>query len=92
LTTTFLGKQLLVAEGTVVNTLVTRQAIVVALMKAALDTKQIAGGTLRPAKLDASMEVHDCTVERSIQLFHARVLGLETLCVRFQPLIDMVNA
>jgi hypothetical protein len=29
-----------------VNTLVTRQAIVIALMRAALDTKQVAGGTL----------------------------------------------
>jgi hypothetical protein len=71
---------------------VTRQAIVVSLVKAALDTEQIAGGTPRPAELDTGTEFYHCIVERLTQLFHACVLGLETLCVRFQPFIDVGNA
>jgi hypothetical protein len=42
----FLSRHLLVAEGAMVNARVTRQAIVVALMKSALDTKQVADSTL----------------------------------------------
>jgi hypothetical protein len=51
------------------NAFVTRQAIVVTLMTAALDTKQFAGGTLRLAELNTSTEVYHCAVERSAQLF-----------------------
>ena len=61
-------------------------------MKAALDTKEVASGTFRPAESNASTEVYHCTVERFAQLFLACILGLETLCVQFQPLIDVGNA
>ena len=92
MTTRFLRKHFLVAEGTIANALVTRQAIVVAFMKAALDTKEVAGGTFRPAESNASTEVYHSTVERFAQLFLACILSLETLCVQFQPLIDVGNA
>ena len=73
------------------NALVTRHAVVVAFMKTALYTKQVTGGTLRVAELDAGPEVHHCAIEGSAQLFYAFVLRLETLCIRFQPLFNVSN-
>jgi hypothetical protein len=86
------SKQLLNAKGTLVDALVARQAIVVAVMKTALDAKQVTGSTLRPTELYACSEVNNRAVERSPQLFNACVLGLETLCVRLQPFVNVRNA
>jgi hypothetical protein len=63
--------RLLVAECAIVNALVTRQAIVVAFMNTALYAKQVTGAALRPAYLDAGLEVYYCAVKRSAQLFDA---------------------
>jgi hypothetical protein len=85
-------KKLPGAESTIMNALVTHQAIVVAFMKKALYAKRITAGALQPAELDASPEVYHCVVERPAQLFHACMLGLETLYVRLQPLIYVGDA
>jgi hypothetical protein len=74
-----------------VDALVTRQTIVVAFMKTALYAKQVTGGALRSAQLDACPEVDHRTVERPAQIFDACMLGLETLCVRLEPFVDMGN-
>jgi hypothetical protein len=74
-----------------VNATVTRQAIVGAFMKTASNTKQVTLGTFRLAELNAGPEIYHCVVEGSAQLFHARVIGLETLCVRLEPLFNMSN-
>jgi hypothetical protein len=42
------------AEGTIMDTFMARQAIVVAFMQTALYAEKVARTTLRPAKLDAS--------------------------------------
>ena len=82
LSTPSCGKNFLDAEGTIVNALVTRQAIVVAFVKTALYAKRITGGALQPAELDSGPEVNHCVVERPAQLFNACMLGLKTLHVR----------
>jgi hypothetical protein len=71
-----------------VNAIMARQAIVTAFMQTALDAEEVAGSTLRPAKLDAGSEIYDSTVKCSAQLFDAGIPGLESLCIRLQPLID----
>jgi hypothetical protein len=53
LATTFSSQEVTIAEGTIVDTFVTRQAIVVAFMQTALYAEKVARTTLRPAKLDA---------------------------------------
>jgi hypothetical protein len=53
LTTFALGK-FFVTEGTIVKTLVTRQAIVVAFMEAVPNAMEVTFGALRLAELDAS--------------------------------------
>ena len=85
-------KKLLDTEGTIVNALVTRQAIMVAFVETALYAKQVTGSALRPAELDAGPEVNHCVVERPAQLFNACVLSLKTLYVRLEPLIDVGDA
>jgi hypothetical protein len=74
-------KQLLDTESTIIDALVTRQAIVVAFMKTALYTKQVTGSALQPAELDACQEVYYPAVECSAEIFDACVLSLETLYV-----------
>jgi hypothetical protein len=64
---------------------------VVAFVKTALGAKQVTASTLRLAELYAGPEVYHCVVERSTQLFDACMLGLETLYVRLQPLVDVGN-
>ena len=73
------------------NALVARHAVVFTFMITALYTQQATGGTFQLAELDASPEVCYCPIEGSMQLFHACVLGLETLCVRLQPLFNVSN-
>lgn len=51
--TTFALRKLFVTEGTIVQTLVTRQAIVVAFMGAIPNAMEVTFGTLRLAELDA---------------------------------------
>ena len=53
LTTRFGGKRISLAEGTSVDAIMARQAIVTAFMQTALDAEEVAGSALRPAKLDA---------------------------------------
>jgi hypothetical protein len=74
-----------------VDALVTRQTIVVAFMETTLYAKQVTGGALRPAQLDACPEIDHRTVERSAEIFDTCVLGLETLCVRLEPFVYMGN-
>ena len=69
----------------------TRQAIMLAIMETALYANQIASGALRPAELDACPEVYYGVVERPAQIFDACMLGLETLYVRLEPLVNMGN-
>ena len=56
---------MLLAEGTIVNALVARHAVVVALMKTVLYTKQVTGGTSRFAEFDAGTEIYHCAIEGS---------------------------
>lgn len=53
LTTRFGCKKISLAEGTSVDAIMARQAIVTAFMQTALDAEEVAGSTLGPAKLDA---------------------------------------
>jgi hypothetical protein len=53
LATTFSSQEVPLAEGTFVDTFMTRQAIVVAFMQTALYAEKVARTTLRPAKLNA---------------------------------------
>ena len=73
------------------NALVTRHAIVAAFMKTAPYTEQVTGGTLRLAELDAGPDIYHCAIKGSTQLFDVCVLGLETLCIRLQPLFNVSN-
>lgn len=57
LTASFLRNQLLVAEGAIVNAIVTCQAIVDAFMETTLYAKQVALVTFRLAELDAGPEI-----------------------------------
>ena len=53
LTARFGSQKIPLAEGTIVDAFMTRQAIVAALVQTTLYAKKVAGTTLRPAKLDA---------------------------------------
>jgi hypothetical protein len=65
LTASSLRKQLLVAEGAIVNTIVTCQAIVGAIMETTLYAKQVAIVTFRLAELDAGPEIYHGAIGRS---------------------------
>ena len=63
LAASFLSKHLLVTEHTIVNAIVTRQAVVVAFMKTTPYAKQETGVTLRLAELNAGSEIYHYAVE-----------------------------
>ena len=58
LTTSFLRNHLLVAEGAIVNAIVTCEAIMGAFMETTLYAKQVAVVTFRLADLDAGPEIY----------------------------------
>jgi hypothetical protein len=53
LTTRFGSQKIPFAESTIMDAFMTRQAIMAAYMQTALYANELAGTTLRPAKLDA---------------------------------------
>ena len=63
LTARFLRNYLLVTEGTIVDTIMIRQAIVLAFMKTTLHAKQVTVVTFQLAELDAGPEIYHCDVE-----------------------------
>lgn len=82
----------LLTEITLMDANVIGSAVVRAIVKAALNTQQLATGTLQSAKLDVAPQINRGILKRSTQFLDASVSRLETGQVLCKPFVHMVDA
>lgn len=82
----------LLAEITLMDAYVISSAVVRAIVKATLDTQQLATGALQSAKLDVAPQINRGILKCSTELLDASMSRLETGQVLCQPFAHMVDA